>query len=146
MVASNNNIALLATEAPDTASFSINRAFRLDAAKGGYTYTGYAGLLVFSRGISAGFGGYNVTGYSTALTAAKVIRVDNGTYTVTGHAARLYESSFFYNDVEVIYVPAEVQRLTLDFENRQIAVLADEPVEELTEYRESVAEARMRTA
>ena len=43
-------------------------------------------------------------------------------------------------------MPAEVQQIVLDFEDRQITVPADDPVEELTEYRSAVGEARMRTA
>ncbi len=160
--------SLGATEAPDTASFSMTRRITLVAANGQYNQTSYDAAFAFFRVMYADTTSYSLVGYPATLGYARSIFLQSGNYTVTGNAARLYESAFFYIDSEVIYVPQEVstllippaaldadepivvpdeiQRLSLGFEDRQIAVPADEPIEELTEYRDAVGEARMRMA
>ena len=162
LVAENGTLTIAGKEA-------VLRAERqLYADKGSLTYTGNNADLSRDYRVVAELGSYTIQGNPADLNYSRAILLQSGSYTVSGQAARLYESSFFYNDSEVIYVPqeintvlvppavqdadetivvpAEVQRLTLDFEDRQITVPADDPVEELAEYRESVAEARMRTA
>ena len=78
----------------------------------------------------------------------------------------MYESTFFYTDSEIIYVPQEIntilidpavvdagitievpfeiQTATLDYEDRTIIIPVNDNIEELTEYRESLAESRLR--
>jgi hypothetical protein len=100
-----------------------------------------------------------------------VIRVysfvsETGVYTSIGYQARLYKSSFSYNDTEVIYVPPETnvavvagqnvladQPIDVPFEIRDIAVAyedriimipSNDNVEELEEYRQAVTRNRMR--
>lgn len=160
----------MATPAFDAASFYSEGFFTrspLDAAAGTYTVVGYPVTFAVDRALLAGAGQYTIGGYSVTLAHNHVISAQSGNYTVTGQAASLYNELFFYIDVEVIYVPqetnfvlvppavvsadetiavpAEVQLLTLDFEDRQITVPVDDPIEELAEYRESAAEARLRT-
>lgn len=115
-------VYLEVTEAHDIAAFSSERTFLLEADTGSYAYTGYGAILGYSR----------------------VILTQSGSYTINGHAARLYDSSFFYNDVEVICVAEELRSLSLNCEDRLIQVPVGYPVEELAEDRESAAEARMR--
>lgn len=156
------------SEAPDTASFSVKRTFTLVASNDTYGVAGQPITFRADRVFSLAAATYSVDGQIVYLKRPRFIIAQTGNYTVTGIAARLYESSFFYTDSEVIYapqeldtvlvppavvdadenivVPAEVQLVMLGFEDREIAVPADEPIEELAEYRESAAEARLRTA
>jgi hypothetical protein len=134
-----------ATEAADTAAISITRNVGLDAESGMYTQTGYTSALMYGRGVAAEPYSYAINGNPAALVWDRVIITQPGNYTIDGFSARLYQSSFFYTDSEIIYVPEELHTLVLDCENRLIAVPAGAAVEELAEYRESAVEARMRS-
>jgi hypothetical protein len=69
---------------------------------------------------------------------------DAGIYTVMGYPARLYTSAFGYNDTEVIYVPPNIQHMTVAYEDRSIMISSNDNIEELEEYREAVTRNRMR--
>jgi hypothetical protein len=138
----------------------------LEALGGTYVQTGHEVSFSYVRVLNADTTDYSLIGYPVTFSYERYFFAGPGNYTVTGNTARLYGSAFFYIDSEIIFVPqevstllippaaldadepivvpAEIQLLSLDLEDRQITVPADESIEELTEYREAVGEARMR--
>jgi hypothetical protein len=169
-----------------TVAFSATRKFYLNTTS--YTQTGNSALFTYVRKLISDYGIISLTGNSNTFQRGVSISAVSGTYqqagglvTFThnypfnlgtinylsnGYAARLYESTFFYTDSEIIYVPQEintilidpavvdagitievpfeVQTATLDYEDRTIIIPVNDNIEELTEYRESLAESRLR--
>lgn len=128
--------------------------------------TGYQVAYRVDRALFPSYLSYSLNDGKTILKYARFLTPNSGGYISSGYNARLYESSFFYNDSEVIYVPSEtntmfiapkvvdadvsievpfeVQLVQVEEERRTIKVPANDNIEELAEYRIADAENRMR--
>jgi trimeric autotransporter adhesin len=160
-------ITLAATEAQDTADVQVIRAVPFNVAPGVVTLQGNDAALTAERFFYPEAAQYSYSGNVATLAYYRRVNPASAGYSVIGHTPRLYQSSFFYIDTEIVFVPldvqhifvapesrtddvitvpAGVQRLTLDFEDRLILMPADLDVERLPEYRDSEAEPRLRAS
>jgi hypothetical protein len=156
---------LAATEAQDSFAGQMVRVTILDAGAGAFTLQGNPASLKAARSINAESGQYSIAAPDAVLAYFRVLTAGSTSYDLIGHTARLYRSTFFYNDTEIVFVPpevqhiivapesraddvitvsAEVQHLTLAFEDRLIPVPADLDAERLPEYRDIETEPRLR--
>jgi hypothetical protein len=135
---------LAATEAPDTTSVEIIRAVPFDVDAGAVTFAGNDATLAADRFIYPDAGQMNIAGLPVNLAYFRAITAGSQAYVITGYSARLYQSSFFYNDTEITFAPQEVRALTIYFEDRVIRVPANPDVKRLAEYREADGEPRLR--
>jgi hypothetical protein len=136
--------SLTATEAPDTAAFAATRNVPLVAAPGVVTLQGNSAVLAAFRAFYPESGQYSQSPSPGTLAHYRRLNARSANYIISGHIARLYQSSFFYNDVEIIFVPPEIQHAELVFENRVVLVNAGWTVERLAEDREASGEPRLR--
>jgi hypothetical protein len=131
-----------ATEAEDelSAALEARHEVALDVTEASDTATG--GLSLYSAIDLAATESLDTIA-SDVLSHWK-LDVASADYLTTGYGARLYQSAFFYNDVEVIFVPPEVRRMELSSENRTIFIRPKRVLEILEEDREVSAEPRLR--
>ena len=120
---------------------------QLAAATDSYALTGQAVSFRSGFNLFALPGQYAFNGYDAALVHGYWINAgQNAQYTVTGSAARLLQSSYFYTDSEVIYVPDQVRTMAVLPEERYILVPPKPVLEEYAEDRTVEAEARIRAS
>jgi hypothetical protein len=137
-------VNLAANESPDTTSIEIIRAVPFDVDAGAVTFTGNDAILAADRFIYPDAGQMNIAGLPVNLAYFRAITAGSQAYVITGYSARLYQSSFFYNDTEITFAPQEVRALTIYFEDRVIRVPANPDIKRLAEYREADGEPRLR--
>lgn len=132
----------------DTAIFDHNT---FDAAtnqfvigQGAYAVVGQIASVTHQWQLVGAVGSYAITPGTSNLVHGYNFFSVTATYQYTGYSARLYESSFFYVDNEIIYVPWSQSSIMVSEENRTIALLPTYPTEELAEYRTETAEPRLR--
>jgi len=132
----------------DTAIFDHNT---FDAAtnqfvigQGAYAVAGQIANVTHQWQLVSAVGSYAITPGTLRFVHGYQFISITATYQYTGYAARLYESSFFYVDNEIIYVPWSQSSIMISEENRTITILPAYPTEELAEYRTETAEPRLR--
>jgi hypothetical protein len=139
-----HEVALAATEEPDVITAAVVRNVPFAASAGVFTLQGNDAALAASRFLYPATGQYSQDGRVAILAHYRRLNARSANYIISGRIARLYQSSFFYNDVEIIFVPPEIQHAELVFENRVVLVNADWTVERLAEDREASGEPRLR--
>lgn len=117
---------------------------QLVAVRGVYTIDGKNAVIRHDWQLISQTRSYAITAGTSNLVHGYWIQPVTGTYQSIGYSALLYESSFFYTDNEIIYVPWSQSSIMVSAENRTIALLPTYPVEELSEYRTETAEPRLR--
>lgn len=137
---------LAATEAQDTADFTVVRNVPFAVESGVVTLQGNDARLATTRQLCADPAQYSLSGNVAILAHYRMLNTGSGDYNIAGATPRLYQSSFFYNDTEIVYVPQEIQDVQLVFEERTVFVPAGPTAERLAEYRESSGEARLRAS
>jgi hypothetical protein len=132
------------TEARDVAALQVVRVVPFEVGAGAVTFTGNAADLVAARFLYPDVGQMNIAGLPVNFVYFRAIAAGSQEYVITGYSARLYQSSFFYNDTEITFAPQEVRALTIYFEDRVIRVPANPDIKRLAEYREADGEPRLR--
>jgi hypothetical protein len=132
----------------DTAIFDHNTfdaaTNQLVADQAVYTVAGQIAVIRHDWQLVTNPGAYDtIPGTSNLVHGYNFFSV-TAVYQYTGYSPRIYESSFFYVDNEIIYVPWSQSSIMVSGENRTIALLPTATVEELAEYRTETAEPRLR--
>lgn len=117
---------------------------QLVAVQGSYVVAGQTTGLIATRNLLATTSSYAVTAGTSNFVHGYNFFSVTAVYQYTGYSPRIYESSFFNVDNEIIYVPWSQSSIMISEENRTIAILPDYPTEELAEYRTETAEPRLR--
>jgi hypothetical protein len=78
-----------------------------------YSYVGKPASLRYSRNLLANSANFNISGSPAGLIRHAKLPIVSGTYAVTGLPARLFFSQFFTGDMEFIYVPQELNTITI---------------------------------
>lgn len=74
-----------------------------------YEIAGGTAIIARDAVLSADGGQYQVNGGTSIVARHRNFRADGGQYSVHGGSVRIYQSSFFYGDPEILRVPAEVR-------------------------------------
>jgi hypothetical protein len=157
---------LAATEAQDVSAFGAVRNVPLDAGAGALTLAGNPADLLASRFLYPETGQMVFFGFPNELVYFRVFPVGAGQISITGYPARLYQSSFFYNDYEVVFAPEEMRVITVSApasqsdpviyagwenrfatagaESRMVLVPPDLTVDAMSENRSADGEPRLR--
>jgi hypothetical protein len=117
---------------------------QLVAVQGTYTLAGQEVIIRHDWQLAGQTESYLINPGTSDLVHGYWIEPVTGTYQSIGYSALLYESSFFYIDNEIIYVPWSQSSIMVSGENRTVALLPTPVVEELVEYRTETAEPRLR--
>lgn len=117
---------------------------QLVAAQSSYSVVGQVASIRHDWQLVPDLGLYNVAPGTSNLVHGYNFFTVTAQYQYVAYDPRLYESSFFYSDNEIIYVPWSQSSIMVLEENRTIALLPTYEVEELAEYRTETAEPRLR--
>ena len=146
----------------------LRRGLKLGAGFQDFTSTGKALNLRFVRVISGSAGSFNGVGKTTILRTQRYAALARGTYTATGQVekllrqyplraaygsytyasgkVRLLTTIWSYPDIEVMTVGWEPQTITAHFEDRWIAILAEDRAMQTELNNEMTTSPRRRVA
>lgn len=111
---------------------------------GEYTISGATASLVRSAVLIAGAGGYTIVWPDAFLGRQRDMHLDGGVYQITGQDARIYQSSYFYGDPEIIRVTTEVTSMRIPSEPRDMRSMRGPEDNVVDEDNDTEAEPRLR--
>jgi hypothetical protein len=119
--------------AGNAAQFAVVR--KLVAASAAYVFTGNSAALRREYRLSAAQRAFLYTGQPAPLRFGRKVVANSGVYAFTGNAARIFESSFIYDDIEKLIVPWELKTLSVI-----PSIYADETLDLIVEAEQRLLE------
>lgn len=121
----------LASITPAGAPLLQHQDYVLTVDSGVYNIVGSDVTMLLSKAFAVESGIYTIIGSDVPMTHKVVLIPESGIYTIFGTDVRVYQTAFFYGDVEMIWVPPEVRTMALAPEPRDMHVQADDHEPEL---------------